>query len=248
MSRLDPKITIGNLQGATHIMKLHIYCLIAIACLVTAFNTGFDVPKANAADQRPVLLDCIRTAPENAESLTSIFNVNHDGDGEGEELPSSIMYFKKDSKDYGTFMTVTDLSLCKRPKEKRICQSFVKMISGASPALGVNVTGTRIGGAGYNTIFLARVDSVKLDGVDSLTAFIGADTQAPPSGEIVLYVYAKKGTNLIQLTAAVGQCSAQPEPNRNAVSYYKRFCVNETILQEAKAKGKMLTELFHLKQ
>lgn len=219
-----------------------------MAFVVAASAIGLCQRQGNAAEKPPALFDSIKTAPENETSFTPTFSVNHDGDGEGEELPASIIYSKKDSDDFGTSMTVTDFSLCKRPVEKKICQAFVKMISDAPPTLGADVTETRIGGAGYGTVFLARVDSVILDGVDSSTAFIGSDSQDPPLGQIVLYVYAKKGTNLIQLSAPVDQCAAEPKPNESDISYYKRCCVSETILKKANAEGKKLTELFRLKR
>jgi len=228
-------------------MKRLSLCLAALVFLAAAANIGVGARRAGAAEKRPAQFKSITTAPANEASLTSMFMVNRDGDGEGEELPSSIMYFKKDSKEYGTYMTVTDLSLCRRPLEKKICQSFMKMIAGAPPPPGTEVTGTRIGGAGYVSAFLARVDSIALEGVDSQVAFLAGDSQDPPYGEIVLYIYAKKGTNLIQLAMPIGQLTAMPKPKESEEAYYKRFQVGEDMLEKAKAKGEALAGLFRLK-
>lgn len=228
-------------------MKRLIHWLTSLVFLVVAATIGLGAHTASAAEKRPAQFGSITTAPANEAGLTPTFIVNRDGDGEGEELPSSIMYLKKNSKEYGTYMTVTDLSLCKRPLEKKICQSFMKMISEASPALGAEITGTRIGGAGYVTAFLTRVDSVTLAGVDSQVTFLGGDSQDPPYSDIVLYIYAKKGTNLIQLATPIGQLTARPKPKESEKAYYKRFQVSEAMLEKAKAKGKALTELFRLK-
>ena len=143
----------------------------------------------------------------------------------------------KDSKEFGTFMTISDASLCKRPVESQICRSFRAMISDTQPALGTDVSATRIGGSGYGTVFLARVDSIKLDGVDRSTAFLGADSQDPPLSTIVLYIYATRGTNLIQLAMPVDRCTKLAEPGTSDVSYYRSFCGNEAILAKALARS-----------
>jgi len=162
-------------------------------------------------------------------------------------MPSTIDYSQTGSHDYGTFMSVTDLSLCQRPSERAICKSFRKMISAAPPPLGADVSESRIGGSGYRTYYLARVDGVKLEGVDAATVFLGGDTQdAPPAGSLSLYVYARRGSNLIQMTTGVGRCTAPPGPNEEDAAYYRRACTNPTVLARANAAGKRLVELFRL--
>ena len=89
--------------------------------------------------------------------------------------------------------------------------------------------------------------SVKFDGVDVFTAFIAGDSQDLPFCDISLYIYAQKGTNLIQLSMKVDRCNPIPEFPLDDVSYYKRFCVNDRIIARAKSVGKELTELFKLK-
>ncbi len=145
-------------------------------------------------------------------------------------------------------MTVTDLRLCKRPVEKEICRAFAGMIAHAPPALGTDITGTRIGGSDYRTVFLAPAGPLEYPGVDRLRVFLGVDSQDLPLGYLTLYVYAKKGSSLIQLTTRVGECSALAKPNESDVAYYRRNCVSKQILQKAKSKGKELTELFRLER
>ncbi len=162
-------------------------------------------------------------------------------------MPSTIDYSLKGSHDYGTFMSVTDLSLCRRPAQRATCESFGKMISAAPPPLGAEVTGSRIGGSGYATFYIARVDGVKLEGVDAATAFVGGDTQDPPAGSsLSLYIYARRGSNLIQLTTGIGRCTGTPRPKEKDAAYYRRACANRTVLAKATAEGKRLVELFRL--
>jgi hypothetical protein len=159
-------------------------------------------------------------------------------------MPTTIDYFQTGSKDYGTFMSVTDLSLCLRPSQRATCESFRKMISDAPPPLGAEVTDTRIGGSGYATFYLTRIDGVQLAGVDAAMAFLGGDTQDPPAGSARLYIYARRGSNLIQMTTDVGRCTSPPRPNEKDVANYRRACANPTVLARASAAGKRLVELF----
>jgi hypothetical protein len=142
-------------------------------------------------------------------------------------------------------MAVTDLSLCKRPLETDICQSFINTIVEKSPRLGTDISKTRIGDAGSVTVFLTNMESVKLDGVDIAKAFIGITTQDPPRGEIVLFIYAKKGTNLIEFRTPVKECAGQVKPDESDVSFYQR-CVSKHVITEASSKAKKLTTLFKL--
>lgn len=103
-----------------------VWCFIAlISFFLTSESEASDL---ETTAKRPAIFDSIKTAPTNSLNLTPYYSVNQDGDGLGEELPSSIMYFKKGSKEYSTSMTITDLSLCKRPLEAEICQSFINTI------------------------------------------------------------------------------------------------------------------------
>lgn len=222
---------------------------LAITCLITLSSVAVAAkPKLKAPERPPAPLDIITTAPANRANLKIHFIENHDGDGLGEEMPSSIMYFTGIKEDLGTSMTVTDLRICKRPAEKEICQAFAKMTSGAPLALGTDVTETRIGGSDYRTVYLAPVAPIDYPGVDRFTAFLGVDSQDLPLGYLVLYVYAKKGTSLIELTTKVGECTALAKPNESDIAYYKRNCVSKETVQKAKTKGKTLTELFRLER
>lgn len=201
----------------------------------------------SSADRPPAPLDVITTVPLNPGTFRRHFIVNHDGDGIGEEQPSSILYVKK-GKDLRTSMTVTDLLLCKRPSEQDICRAFDRMISASRPPLGTDVTLTRIGGSNYRTVFLAGVDSVDYTGVDRFTAFLGGDSQDLPLSDLVVYVYAKKGSSLVQLSASVARCNALVKPGESDVAYYRRNCVSPAILEKASSRAKELTELFRLER
>ena len=194
---------------------------------------------------RPAEFSRITTEPANTRDLYPFYSLNQDGDGEGEELPSSISYLQKNVKDFGTSMTVTDLGLCRRPLEAQICRSFTTMITANRPSLGTEITASRIGGAGYVTIFLAPITAGQFPGVDQSTAFLGLDSQDTPQGEIVVYIYGQKGTNLIQLTTPVTRCTAQLQPNESDISFYQR-CISPTLLSEAQTKAQQLTTLFRL--
>jgi len=225
-------------------MKRYIIGLIAVACIIwTSPPRAFS--ESDKAAQRPAIFGRVITAPTNSTDLYPYYSVNQDGDGLGEELPSSIMYFKKGSKEYSTSMTVTDLSLCKRPIETKICQSFVNTITEKPPRLGTDISDTRIGGAGSVTVYLTPIEAVAFDGVDIATAFIAINTQDPPLGEIALYIYARKGTNLIELRTPVKNCAGQLKPDESDVSFYQR-CVSKHVIAEARSKAKELTKLFKL--
>lgn len=171
--------------------------------------------------------------------------VSEEGDGEGEELPPQRLFFL-DKKDLFTSMTVTDRRVCVRKEEKAICQAFEAIVDGKLPKLGAEVTGTRIGGAGYVTKFLTVLPGVEYPGVDKVVAFLGSDSQDPPMGNLALYLYARKGTGLVQLTTKVGECPALPKKGESDAAYYRRTCLNEKNVQAAKEKAKELTARFRL--
>jgi hypothetical protein len=226
------------------------------AARVLAFTLALVLlaPGARAADARkapqekvPQPLELITAAPADP-GLKRVFLVNQGGDSEreeGAELPSSIMY-SLDDKDFGTFMAVTDQRLCKRPSEKEICKAFVGLIAGPPPQLGKEVTGTRIGGSGYGTVYLKQISGINYLGVDRFTAFLGADSQDPPLSGLNLYIYAQKGTNLIQISVSVGKCAKPVKRGEKDEAYYRRSCVSDVILEKAMAAGKMAAERFRL--
>lgn len=85
--------------------------------------------------------------------------------------------------------------------------------------------------------------------VDAAAAFLGGDNQdAPPAGQLSLYVYARRGSNLIQLTTGVGACTSPPGPQEKDDAYYRRACANGQVLARADAAGKRLVELFRLER
>jgi hypothetical protein len=176
------------------------------------------------------------------------YSINHDADGEGGWLPASVSYFRKNAKDYGTSMAITDLRLCKRPAEKQICRDFVKTIDEPPTKLGAEITATRIGGAGYTTVFLTRIAPVTLEGTDASITFLGSDSQDPPHGQLVVYLYAKKGTNLIQLTMPVAECAFVQAPSESDEAYYRHHCLTDAIREKATATAANLTELFRIKR
>lgn len=202
---------------------------------------------AGPAGKLPAEFDCITVAPANKAALDVHVDMHPEEDEICTEQPPTVSYFEKNTKTYATSMTVTDLSLCKKPDQKETCDAFVKMIAGAPPAMGEDITGSRIGGCDFTTAYLAKIDSVKLEGVDSFSAFLGGDSQDPPMSQIVLYVYAKKGTNLIQLDIPVDECKALPDPNESEFSYYKRRCVTQAVLEKARAQSRVLVDLFRWK-
>jgi hypothetical protein len=213
----------------------------------------------------PKALSAIKTAPAEMGHLERIVDAERNLEDEGSERPPVIYYDQARPKDLGTFMAVTDLSLCQRPSEREICAAFRKMISGPLPAVGDDISNSRIGGVGYATIFLARVDGVQLAGVDRMVAFIGGDTQDGPVTQVVLYIYAQSGSNLLQLVTSAGHChgrvpdrflqepapGAKPTPEAKVRAeedaYYRRACMNEATLRQARAAGSRLVELFRLK-
>ena len=188
----------------------------------------------------------VQAEPVDKQNFKVHYNIPKEGDI-GSEQPPTILYYPKDSKGYVEGMAVTDLSLCKTNDQKTTCQLFLKMLSQRPWDIGTDVTDTRISGSDYRTAFLETIDSVQVSNVDSFVAFIGADSQDPPSSEIVLYVYAQKGTNLIQLTIPVSNCKQPVAPGISDASFYKRYCVTSAIMDKADAKGKTLTDVFRLK-
>lgn len=221
--------------------------LVALASLLCALASGPPATQGKPRDATPTpaAFPAIKTAPADHRHLSPRLFVHDEGD-EGGEMPTTIDYFQTGSRDYGTFMSVTDLSLCRRPSERAICESFRRMISAAAPPLGADVTETRIGGSGYRTVYLARIDGVKLAGVDAATAFLGGDTQDPPAVSLSIYIYARRGSNLIQVTTGVGHCTAPPRPNEKDAAYYRRACADPTVLARSSTAGKRLVELFRL--
>lgn len=215
--------------------------------LAFAMISQTGICETKSAEKKPAEFESIHVAPANTENLRQEFELTDPDDEMEGAQPPSIAYYIKNTKDYTTSMAVTDLSLCKTSDQKSTCESFNKMIAGEAPSIGTDITETRIEGQDYGTVFLAPVASVKYDGVDQFKAFIGGDSQDPPYSNVVLYVYARKGTNLIQLTAPVAECNQQPGSNQTDVSYYKQFCVTPAILEKAKAAGNKLADLFKLK-
>lgn len=95
------------------------------------------------------------------------------------------------------------------------------------------------------TVFLTSIEADKLDGVDIAKTFIGITTQDPPHGEIVLFIYAKNGTNLIEFRTPVKKCAEQVKLNESDVSFYQR-CVSNHVITEASSKAKQLIKFFKL--
>jgi hypothetical protein len=200
-----------------------------------------------AADEAlPPSFAAIVTAPSDLSGLEMHAVINHDGDGEGEEMPSAKVYFEAESKDFATSMTVTDFSLCKRPAEHALCLAFRNQISAAAPSLSTDITDTRIGGAGYHTLFLARLGGIQLPGADATFAFLAGDTQDGPPSELVLYIYARRGTNLVQVTGPAGRCEGRVRPGESEVAYYQRACLSESLLARARKAGTKLAKRFRL--
>jgi hypothetical protein len=212
----------------------------------------------------PPTLAAIKTAPADAERFTRTFDdqLGDPGD-EGSEMPLAVYYSLP--SDVGTFMAVTDLSLCKRPSEREICSAFRAIVEGRPPALGAEVTTSRIGGAGYISVFLARLDGVKLAGADSQAVFLAGDTQDPPGVGLAIYIYAQRGSNLIELSTRVGNCDfpapeslpwtpadgkggsrAEQKQRERVNAYYRQACVSPKIVAKARAAADQLAQSFRL--
>jgi hypothetical protein len=112
---------------------------------------------ADVGNDRPSFFDRVTTVPSNIDRFGLFYVVEHDGDGEGEELPPSVNYYPKDSMDREPSMAVTNLELCRRPQEKKTCSAFQKVVDGQTLTLGDDMTESRIAGAGYATDFIAKV-------------------------------------------------------------------------------------------
>ncbi len=196
------------------------------------FLTGSLSIAAAAKEIRPALFNVIHVKPSDRNALRETFQINEDGDGLGEELPPSISYFKKSPKDFSTYLAVTDLSLCRRPREKEICQSFVDLIDGKNRKAEADITGSRIFGSGSTTHFVTALGDVKVEWADSSIAFLAIDWQDLANGPLSLYVYAKKGTNLVQLS------------RRLSISCFPKKCPEPKKLEIAKAESKKLLETF----
>jgi hypothetical protein len=229
-------------------MKAQAHHFLAAALLLARLCAGAEESNPAGADRLPALFNVITVVPERQEMLTRSYSINHDGDGEGGWLPASVSYVGKNAKDYGTSMAITDLRLCKRPTEKKICRDFVKAIDEPPPKQGADITLTRIEGAGYATVFLTRIAPVSFEGTDASIAFLGSDSQDPPHGQLVVYLYAKEGTNLIQLARPVGECVFLQAPNESDEAYYRHHCLTNAIREKATATAANLTELFRIKR
>src|SRR5581483_5193941 len=129
------------------------------------------------------------------------------------------------------------------------------------PAMGDYVTDSRIEDNGAATVYLAPLEGAKLAGVDRMTAFVGGVTQDAPLVEPYVYVYAQRGTNLLELSASLGACEfkvphsfyedpgrerSEAEQRRRENDYYRRACVTPKVLARARAAAQHLAELFRL--
>jgi len=217
-----------------------LFCLAAGVSSIAVF-AGEDA----APEQRPPLFDVVTVAPAVSVGMHVSYEINHDGDGEGEELPPSVVYSHEDAPQQWSTMAITDRSLCRRKDERAICSDFAALIA-HPPALDKEVSATRIFGSGYVSTFLVRVDGVHIDGVDAQVAFLAGDSQDPPYSELVLYLYARKGTQLIQLYTNVGKCNPLKEEGESDVAYYRRNCLSAATLEKARARGRRLVEMFRL--
>jgi hypothetical protein len=195
---------------------------------------------------RPALFDPVVTAPANVAALRHSYMINKDGDGLGEELPSSVAYLRKDDQDFSMLMTVTDLSLCIRPLESDICRSFVGLIAGDYPSLGADITETRIGSYGAVNYYLAPVDVPTMKGVDSSRTFLVLTTQDPPRGGLLVLVYAKKGTNIIELSATLEDCDRPVEPGETETAFLAS-CASPRVRAAAVTKAQELVSLFAIR-
>jgi hypothetical protein len=197
----------------------------------------------------PPQMRVITVAPADPGLRKSVdVNGPEDENEEGGDMPSAIYYYGS-AKDDMSFLAITDESLCRRPSEVAVCAAFHRILSGPPPDLGTEVTGSRIGGAGYGSTFLARLDNLNLPGADRSVAFLAADSQDPPWSGLAVYIYAQRGGNLIELYAGAGNCSAPPRDSdtRDPRPYFRRSCVNRETLAAARAAGQRLLQKFRLK-
>lgn len=136
------------------------------------------------------------------------------------------------------------------------------MISGPRPAMGTDITGSRLENSGAATIYLAPVTGVKLAGVDAMVAFLGGDTQSDPPVDPALYIYARRGSSLLELHAPLGPCEfpvpkefwegradgktlvteAQVREATNA--YYRRSCATPKMLAKARTAAERLAKVY----
>jgi len=229
-------------------MNARVRHFLAAALLLSSLCAAAQESKHTDAERLPALFKVITVVPERQEILGRSYSINRIGDGEGEWLPASVTYVGKNAKDHGTSMAITDLRLCKRPTERQICRDFVKAIDEPPAKLGTDITATRIEGAGYATVFLTRIAPASFEGTDASIAFLGSDSQDPPHGQLVLYLYARKGTTLIQLTMPVAECVFLQAPNESDEDYYRHHCLTKAIREKATANAANLTELFRIKR
>jgi hypothetical protein len=212
---------------------------------------------ATAPDAAAVLAR-LTAVPADASRLERRVDVDREEGDEGFEMPPAVYYNR--AHDIGTFLAATDRSLCRRPEEREICDGFLAMIAGRRPPLGTDVSETRIGGVGYATLYLSPVDGVQLHDVDAMMAFLGGDTQDDAPGEIVLYLYARRGSNLVQMTAPVGSCQvpselafigtsgkrkSEEQLRRDELAYYRRVCAGPMVAK-ARAVAQDLAGVFRL--
>ncbi|WP_018610553.1 hypothetical protein [Uliginosibacterium gangwonense] len=219
----------------THILSLALFAISA--------NQALAAPQDAAL---PFLFQVIKTAPANTEGFTRTSIIYHDGDGEGEELPPSVMYYRGKDDDW-EYMAISNRRLCKRASERKVCRAFEKFFE-RQPHLGKEITNTRIAQTGFVSTFLVHVPSVEIPSADRSIAFIGADSQDPPASHLTLYIYARKGTDLIQLAKHFGTCVHQDQEQLSDVAYYRKYCISDKIRAEAEAAGKTLLEHFYQRQ
>src|SRR5579862_410005 len=142
--------------------------------------------------------------------------------------------------------------------------AFLQMISGPRPVVDADVTISRLDDSGAATVYLAPVTGVKLAGVDRMVAFLGGDTQSDPPVEPALYIYAQRGSGLLELHAPLGHCefpvpeeywesSWHGKPLRTEADhlaatndYYRHACFTPRILARARAVGKHLAMVYAL--
>jgi hypothetical protein len=191
----------------------------------------------------------ITLKPANEDSLESYTSRNQDGDGEGEELPSTSTYYEKGEPwtSGSPQMSVTNLSLCSRPSERKICESFLHVVDSKAPKVGTDVSTSRIASSGFATLFLVQLAESTYPGADKMTAFLGVDTQSG-IGPIVLRIYATVKNNLIQISAPTGlECTGSQKPGETEGAFLVRACVlDDHVLNRAHSEFLRVTKMFAL--
>jgi hypothetical protein len=230
-----------------------------ILCLLASLAAA-----AHGASEKalPPELARIQTVPASMARLSRSADIVREEGDDDADMPISVYY--RPVHDDGSFMVVTDESLCKKPATREICDAFGSMLRGERPAFGDDVTQSRIGGSDYATIYLVPVDGVQLAGVDATMAFLGGDTQSDPPIDPVVYIYARRGTNLVQMVAPLGPCEvplpddfwAEPPAGkparsdaqfrRDTLAYYRRACASPSMVAKARTAGRALAETYRL--